>query len=390
MNDEDDLSVCCVCLEPTISLTPCVHYLCNDCKRKLQKNICPLCRSVLPGEFRALNLPVLRDVIESTSQVPSISSSRSASQVQLSRDGTRQRFSQRRQPAPYRVLLRCELARFKNIADAVACAQEARTHLRSDARDMNSEHARPRVALSRAAAEHMERAPFGCVVELAPQIADLLHHQVFVPELVLPAMRSVVRQAVSNLMLTSASSAEDITGIVAQLLTLRDYEAFFPFVEAVAPQTAQKVIEAAKLALLSQPVGDFLRCALAVDGWPAARLCLGNGLHDVVRNRLMIAVKQMAVNSRSLPLTAMVEALKAVTSCGLLDRPTATQICDELVPCLVRGNVKTRSTITWGAAESGPVVARQFVAKLFDSASDVHLGTSESLSGGSFNFLHLG
>mmetsp|Transcript_47877 Transcript_47877/g.87712 ORF Transcript_47877/g.87712 Transcript_47877/m.87712 type:complete len:146 (-) Transcript_47877:47-484(-) len=46
----DEESSCCVCLNCTDCLTPCLHRLCADCHYNLRKNFCPMCRRPLPEE----------------------------------------------------------------------------------------------------------------------------------------------------------------------------------------------------------------------------------------------------------------------------------------------------------------------------------------------------
>ena len=50
-NVEMNYDECCVCFHNTISLTPCDHSLCNACRIRLAKNICPLCRANLSHDI---------------------------------------------------------------------------------------------------------------------------------------------------------------------------------------------------------------------------------------------------------------------------------------------------------------------------------------------------
>lgn len=43
-NVEMDYTDCCICMEMTITKTPCSHALCIRCQQKLKKSTCPLCR----------------------------------------------------------------------------------------------------------------------------------------------------------------------------------------------------------------------------------------------------------------------------------------------------------------------------------------------------------
>jgi len=43
-NIEMDYTECCICMEYTVSKTPCNHPLCLRCDQKLKNNVCPLCR----------------------------------------------------------------------------------------------------------------------------------------------------------------------------------------------------------------------------------------------------------------------------------------------------------------------------------------------------------
>lgn len=45
-------NVCSVCLEETVTTTPCEHHLCYDCWSKLEQKCCPLCRGDIEYEDR--------------------------------------------------------------------------------------------------------------------------------------------------------------------------------------------------------------------------------------------------------------------------------------------------------------------------------------------------
>jgi hypothetical protein len=47
----DDDSICSVCLEQTVSKTPCNHDLCHSCFSRLKIKLCPLCRVVLENQY---------------------------------------------------------------------------------------------------------------------------------------------------------------------------------------------------------------------------------------------------------------------------------------------------------------------------------------------------
>lgn len=49
-NVEVNYSECCVCFHQTMSSTVCNHFLCQGCRLRLKKNICPLCRSNITYE----------------------------------------------------------------------------------------------------------------------------------------------------------------------------------------------------------------------------------------------------------------------------------------------------------------------------------------------------
>jgi hypothetical protein len=44
-NIEMDYTECCVCMEYTVSKTPCNHPLCLRCDQQIKNKMCPLCRS---------------------------------------------------------------------------------------------------------------------------------------------------------------------------------------------------------------------------------------------------------------------------------------------------------------------------------------------------------
>jgi hypothetical protein len=46
-NIEMEYKECCVCIEFTVTKTPCKHTLCGRCQEKMTKMICPLCRASL-------------------------------------------------------------------------------------------------------------------------------------------------------------------------------------------------------------------------------------------------------------------------------------------------------------------------------------------------------
>jgi hypothetical protein len=48
---------CCVCYEPTYDRTPCNHYLCDECNKQINNNLCPMCRSVIKNAEKANNQP---------------------------------------------------------------------------------------------------------------------------------------------------------------------------------------------------------------------------------------------------------------------------------------------------------------------------------------------
>ena len=50
-NVEVNYAECCVCFHQTITSTACNHFLCQGCRIRLKKNICPLCRTNLTYEF---------------------------------------------------------------------------------------------------------------------------------------------------------------------------------------------------------------------------------------------------------------------------------------------------------------------------------------------------
>lgn len=47
LNIEMEYKECCVCMEFTVTKTPCKHTLCGRCQEKMTKMICPLCRASL-------------------------------------------------------------------------------------------------------------------------------------------------------------------------------------------------------------------------------------------------------------------------------------------------------------------------------------------------------
>jgi len=49
-NVEVNYAECCVCFHQTMSLTACNHFLCQGCRLRLTKTICPLCRTNLVYE----------------------------------------------------------------------------------------------------------------------------------------------------------------------------------------------------------------------------------------------------------------------------------------------------------------------------------------------------